>query len=303
MIVSILVIASMPVARADREPVLKQIQVPHSYYFREMYLPQLTSGPSSLSWSPDGRAIVYSMQGSLWRQSVDSDVAEQLTAGPGYDYQPDWSPDGKTLVFVRYDRDALELNTLDLETGELTQLTNGGNVNLEPRWSPDGSRLAYVSTEGTGRFHVFVGDLVEDRLVAAPLAEERESEIPRYYYSSFDHELSPVWLPDGSGLLYVSNPEIPYGTGAIWMRSLAGDGEPRLVRKEETAWKARPDLSPDGNRVAYSSYLGRQWHQLWVTGIAGIAEPFPLTYGDFRRDGRAMVSRWQQDRVHRERIG
>jgi len=32
-----------------RETVLKQIDVPHNYYYREMYLPQLTSGPSSLS--------------------------------------------------------------------------------------------------------------------------------------------------------------------------------------------------------------------------------------------------------------
>ncbi len=29
---------------AQREPVLKQIDLPHSYYYREMYLPQLTTG-------------------------------------------------------------------------------------------------------------------------------------------------------------------------------------------------------------------------------------------------------------------
>ena len=37
-------------AFAEREPVLKQIDVPHTYYWREMYTPQLTSGPSSLAW-------------------------------------------------------------------------------------------------------------------------------------------------------------------------------------------------------------------------------------------------------------
>jgi hypothetical protein len=36
---------------AQRQPVLRQIKVPHSYYYREMYLPQLTSGPSSVTWS------------------------------------------------------------------------------------------------------------------------------------------------------------------------------------------------------------------------------------------------------------
>jgi hypothetical protein len=40
-------------------------------------------------------------------------------------------------------------------------------------------------------------------------------------------------------------------------------------------------MAPDGRRVIYSSYLGRQWHQLWITALGGKGEPFPLTYGDY----------------------
>src|SRR5215470_7967387 len=93
---------------AQREPVLKQIDVPHPYYFREMYLPQLTTGPSSVAWAPDSRSVVYSMAGSLWRQQLDSAVAEQLTAGPGYDYQPDCSRDGQWAIYSSYAKDAVE---------------------------------------------------------------------------------------------------------------------------------------------------------------------------------------------------
>ena len=50
--------ASVPV-RAQREPVLKQIDEPHPYYFREMYLPQLTTGPSAVAWAADARSVVY----------------------------------------------------------------------------------------------------------------------------------------------------------------------------------------------------------------------------------------------------
>src|SRR5260221_14763666 len=85
---------------AQREPVLKQIDLPHPYYFREMYLPQLTSGPSSVAWSPDSKEVVYSMPGSLWRQKIDASEAQHPTAGPGYHYHPDWSPDGKSVVFL-----------------------------------------------------------------------------------------------------------------------------------------------------------------------------------------------------------
>jgi len=142
--------------RAQRDPVLKQILAPHPYYYREMYLPQVTSGPSSVAWSPDGKELVYSMQGSLWRQRIGSRDAMQLTDGPGYDYQPDWSPDGKSVVYTSYRNDAMELWLLDLSNGTTTALVANGAVNLDPRWSPDGSSIAFVSTAHEGRFHVFL---------------------------------------------------------------------------------------------------------------------------------------------------
>ena len=54
----------------------------------------------------------------------------------------------------------------------------------------------------------------------------------------------------------------------------------RPVHDEETTWKARPDWARDGRRVVYASYLGRQWHQLWLVPAEG-GDAFPLTYGEF----------------------
>lgn len=278
-------------ALAERAPVLEQIAVPHDYYFREMYLPQTTTGPTSPAFFPGGDALVYSMAGSLWRQTIGSPKAVELTADPGYDYQPDVSPDGGRIAFVRYRGDAMELHVLDVGTGETMQLTREGAVNLEPRWSPDGSRIAFVSTRDTGRFRLFVGEVDGERLAAAPLFDERESAIERYYYSSYDHQISPSWSPDGEELLYVGNPETPYGTGDVWRYRIGGAGEPQLVRREETSWRARPDWSPDGKRYVYASYLGRQWHQLWGGSIEGTGEPFPLTYGEFD----VASPRWSPD--------
>src|SRR5580698_917497 len=111
-------------AFAQREPVLKQVDHPHPYYWREMYIPQLTTGPSSMAWLPGSQTVVYSMAGSLWQQKLDSGVAEQLTAGPGYDYQPDVSHDGRWVVYASYAKDAIELWVLDLESKKSQQLTH-----------------------------------------------------------------------------------------------------------------------------------------------------------------------------------
>jgi TolB protein len=104
--------------------------------------------------------------------------------------------------------------------------------------------------------------------------------LPRYYYSEFDHEISPAWSPDGSDLIFVSNRGHVYGTGGFWRRKAEPGAEAREIHYEETAWKARPDFSPDGKRIVYASYLGQQWHQLWVMPAAG-GDSFPLSYGDF----------------------
>ena len=281
---------------AQREAVLKQIDLPHPYYFREMYLPQLTTGPSAAAWSPDSRSLLYSMAGSLWRQDLGSTKAEQLTAGrdsdgSGYDYQPDWSSDQRWVVFVRYDHDAVELWSLDTRDGRTRKMTSGGAVNLEPRFSPDGKRLAFVSTSYKGHFHIFIGRF-EDGLLSdvRQLTPENASSLPRYYYSQVDHEISPVWTRDGSEILFVSNRGHIHGTGGFWKVKAEPGAEAHEIHYEETNWKARPDFSPDGKRMVYASYLGQAWHQLWVMPAAG-GDAFPISYGAFDN----VNPRWSPD--------
>jgi hypothetical protein len=277
-----------PPAAVRREPVLPQVKVPHSYYWREMYVPQATSGPSAATWSPDGREVVYSMQGSLWRQALGSTEATQLTSGPGYDHQPDWSPDGRELVYSSYRNGALDLMRLDLATGETRSLVANGAVNLDARWSPDGRRLAFVSTTHEGRWHVFTVESAGGTPVR--VTEDRDSGLPRYYYSRFDHYLSPTWSPDGRELILVSNRGHIWGSGGLWRMAAEPGATAREIHYEETTWKARPDWSPDGRRVVYSSYHGRQWNQLWLLTAEG-GDPFPLTYGEFD----LTAPRWSRD--------
>jgi TolB protein len=287
-------------SHAERLPVLKQIDLPHPYYFREMYLPQLTAGPSSLAWSPDARELIYSMAGSLWRQKVPGDpsqgagVAQQLTEG-SYDYQPDWSPDGRWVIYSSYRNDAMELWVLDLTSGKQRPLVMNGAVNVEPRFSPDGRRIAFVSTLYNGRFHIFTADFNDGALANVErLTGEHKSDLPRYYYSPYDHEINPVWTRDGRSIIYVSNRNHIYGTGGFWRTpshaDAAAPGTEREIHYEETNWKARPDLSPDGSRLVYSSYLGRSWHNLWVMPAGG-GDAFAIAYGDWDQ----TYPRWSPD--------
>jgi TolB protein len=280
------------VAHAEREPVLKQVDLPHSYYWRELYLPQLTTGPSSASFVPGGKTLIYSMGGSLWRQAIGSNEAVELThPRAAYDYQPDVALDGGSVVFSRYNGDAVELWRLDLRARQEQQMTSAHAVNVEPRLSPDGKHIAWISTAGTGHFNLFVADVGPNGLSnARPLLGERQSRIGRYYYSAFDHALNPSWTPDGKRILYVTNNEVAWGTGDIWSVAVDNPQDRRKVLSEETSWSARPEVSPDGKLVLFASYHGRQRKQLWVTTPDGAA-PLPMSFGEYDR----WNARWSPD--------
>ena len=276
--------------KAQRVPVLSQIDLPHAYYYRELYLPQLTAGPSSVDWLPDGSGIIFSMGGSLWRHAIGSVVAEQLTDGDGYDHQPDVSPDGRQVIFTRYTGQAMELQLLDLASRQVSLLTSGKAVNLEPRWSPDGGSVVYVSTAGSRHFLLYRAKISKGVLGEITcLTPDHKSEVKRYYYSSWDHAINPVFTPDGKSVVFVSNKEIAHGTGDLVRMDLTTLQTVNL-HHEETNWRARPDVSPDGTRIVYSSYSGRNHHQLWLLPTGG-GFPFALTYGEYDN----FSPRWSPD--------
>src|SRR5271163_2695458 len=161
----------------------------------------------------------------------------------------------------------MELWVLDVASGSAQPLLTNGAVNVEPRFSPDGRRIAFVSTLYNKRFHIFTADFDAGRLTnVLRLTGEHKSDLPRYYYSPYDHEINPVWTRDGKDIIYVSNRNHIYGTGGFWRTpsqgnaaaAVAAGADPasvaaaREIHYEETNWKARPDVSPDGSRLVFS---------------------------------------------------
>ena len=171
---------------------------------------------------------------------------------------------------------------LDLATREVRALTTNGAVNVEPRWSPDGTpprlrldRRNRPLPAPRRRRSRRAGWESRRRSCRPP-----QQRSPATTTVAFDHAINPTWTRDGKRLLFVVQPR--YRPRHRRHRPAAADGcgVAALLHHEETSWHARPDVSPDGTRIVYSSYHGRQWQQLWLLPVDG-GYPFPLTYGDY----------------------
>src|SRR5262249_12158997 len=94
--------------------------------------------------SPDGKQLVFTLLGHLYRMPVEGGAALQLTFGACYDNDPAFSPDGRQIAFPS-DRDASGGNVflLDLATGIFSQLTHEIHAG-QPTWSPDGQAILYL---------------------------------------------------------------------------------------------------------------------------------------------------------------
>jgi Tol biopolymer transport system component len=194
--------------------------------------------------SPDGSRIAFDSDrdGERGVYVADADGHNvRRVSGNGFAALPSWSPDGRTLAFVRAESgrpDVWNLWTADLSTGRTRRLTSheegqpwGGS------WLPDGRRMAY--SRG-------------DQLVVMELETGRQ----RAYGSPVAGRSvrMPAVSPDGMRVMFQVQDD---GT---WLLDFANGAKRKVLSDqsaEEYTW------SSDGRRVAYYSRNAGAWG-IWV---------------------------------------
>ena len=73
-----------------------------NFQFLDIQTQQSIKLASNPNISPNGSQIVFSWRDDIWISSIEGDVAKQLTLNLAKDIQPNFSPDGSKITFVRF---------------------------------------------------------------------------------------------------------------------------------------------------------------------------------------------------------
>lgn len=273
----------------------------------------------TLAWHPEGQWLAFSDTDALLGKEIirllSVDTRQQMNATtlpkdghyPG-DIYPAFSPDGKSLAFVRKH---LAANTIYVQpvsipatglpghTSAVVRSTDPPPVTFgNPRavasspqtvvgltWTPDGQHLIYSSFQfihaGLWRVPAAGGD-------------------PEWLSVESTQALMPTLSPQGDRLAFVEHQV----TQNIWQMSLSGEGTPKgppTAFIASTQTDVNPAFSPDGDRIAFASTRSGNG-EIWICDKDGdglfqltdFEQPFTFLHA-WSPDGRQMAFTASQD--------
>ncbi|MDL1871668.1 hypothetical protein FBR05_05640 [Deltaproteobacteria bacterium PRO3] len=197
------------------------------------------------SFSPDGKKVVYSSMGTykhyykyfeLFELDLQTKKSRQLTTGQRA-FHPDYSPDGKTLVFVQNKVNTTRLALYDFETKKIKLLgaSEPWVQYSNPRFSPDGKTIA-VSAWRNGNRDIYLYDL--------------EGKIVKQVTQDTAIDLNPIFAKDGADLFFTSDRT---GITNVWRYNLAS-GQSEQVTNVLTG-VFQPQFA--GGKLVVQNYYGR----------------------------------------------
>src|SRR5438309_5804190 len=184
---------------------------------------------------------------------ADGTGRRRLTGATGPSTTPVWSPDGKTIAFVRQTGADTQLYSMDADGGSQRPLTSGPGRAASPAWSPDGRQIVFTATRsGVSQIAAMRSDGSRRRDLAPAPSDQR----------------APAWSPDGRLIAFLSKTS----GGYFDLYAIGADGR-NLSQVPTPAPSLQPDVTefvwlPDG-RLAYTNRSGLAQEGITVTTVGG----------------------------------
>ena len=149
---------------------------------------------------------------------------------------PAWSPDGRKLAYVSFERGNSSIYIQEIATGAREVVSSAKGINGAPSFSPDGSKLALTLSYG-GSPDIYVMNL----------ATREKVQLTKHF--AIDTE--PTWMPDGQSIIFTSDRS---GKPQLYQVSANGGEATRVTFAGE--YNARATISYDGKHIAMAQGAG-----------------------------------------------
>ena len=242
-----------------------------------------------LSWSPDGELLAFSDRASrnenassIFLLSLHSSEVRRLTSSPSrWDFNPEFSPDGKTVAFAsgRQAGFAVSIYTVPVSGGEERLLISGPSYEWGLAWTPDGRAIVLPDSAWTlnpgwlwrvplgggeperlqfgqdgiepsirGNRLVYVRQQANVTTWKRKLNSLLSAGPPERFISSTRMDSGPQFSPDGSKIAFESTRSGQY---EVWMCRSDGSGLVQLTHFNSVS--GTPRWSPDGQQIVFDS--------------------------------------------------
>ena len=291
-----------------------------------------------LSWSPDGKLLAYSDPGdsnqpsSIFLLSLDSSEVRRLTSPRDSvgDYNPVFSPDGRTLAFNRGSQGVTAIYTVPVSGGEEKHLISGVQFGWGLAWTADGRDIVFAKAgwladagwlwkiprgggeperlqfgqEGVepsiqGNRLVYARQTANINIWRRKLHSVSAGPSDRFIFTT-RIESGPQFSPDGSKIAFESTRS---GAYEIWMCRSDGSGLVQLTRFNSST--GTPRWSPDGQQIVFDSRAPGNAEIFVVDARGGTprrltSEPSSEVVPSWSQDGRWIY--FASDRTGRNEI-
>jgi len=229
--------------------------------------------------------------GEIYTMKFDGTELRRITNNSEDDRQPNFSPNGKRIVFSRGapSHPGQEIYVMNADgTGEVRLTDNDANDQMAA-FSPNGEEIVFTSSrDGNPEIYIMNSDGSNVRRLTV------HDGIDQY----------PTWSPNGKQIAFSrdSDPDPDVENADIYVMNDDGTRVTRLTSNRIFEYK--PSWSPDGKCIAFAVFLGDHstpsYHEIWLMNADGSdvhsLTPKPAGVSENEWDNRWPV--WSNDGRH-----